>query len=153
QLVDDLEAFVKPDTGTVASIVRRLQRSRVIKRDTIDGHTEDWAHAVERIRTNPLYHGLILTPQIGLIPLGQDPRSTLEEFLHWETHVGALPGRGPDGRFVVSGDTGIVLVLIPGGSFAMGAQKADPRLPNFDPHARSDESPIRQINLAPYFIS
>ncbi|MFM7280340.1 MAG: formylglycine-generating enzyme family protein, partial [Planctomycetia bacterium] len=48
--------------------------------------------------------------------------------------------------------TGIVLVLIPGGTFWMGAQKTDPSGQNYDPEAQSDES-VHRVALSPYFLS
>lgn len=40
-------------------------------------------------------------------------------------------------------------VPIPGGPFTMGAQKKDPRKPNYDRHARNDE-PVREVNVTPF---
>jgi len=48
--------------------------------------------------------------------------------------------------------TGIVLVLIPGGTFWMGSQKTDPNGQNYDPEAQSDES-VHRVALSPYFLS
>jgi formylglycine-generating enzyme required for sulfatase activity len=44
-----------------------------------------------------------------------------------------------DGTYAVEPDTGIVLVLVPGGAFDMGAQHASPDEPNFDPAATAIE--------------
>jgi len=49
--------------------------------------------------------------------------------------------------------TGIVLVLIPGGTFWMGAQKTDPNGQNYDPEAFDRESPVHRVALSPYFLS
>jgi len=43
-------------------------------------------------------------------------------------------------------------VLIPGGTFWMGAQKTDPNGRNYDPEARGDES-VHKVSLSPYFLS
>ncbi len=49
---------------------------------------------------------------------------------------------------------GLVFVLIPGGTFQMGAQSTDPSGPNYDPQAvSSDESPVHEVTLSPYFLS
>jgi formylglycine-generating enzyme required for sulfatase activity len=48
--------------------------------------------------------------------------------------------------------TGIVLVLIPGGTFWMGAQKTDPNGQNYDPEAKADET-VHKVSLSPYFLS
>jgi formylglycine-generating enzyme required for sulfatase activity len=50
-------------------------------------------------------------------------------------------------------ETGVVLVLIPGGSFWMGAQNSDPAGRGFDERARSDEGPVHHVTLGPYFLS
>lgn len=94
-----------------------------------------------------------LTPTVGLVPLGADPRSGLQEFLHLDTHVGAIPRRRADGRLPFDADTGIVVVLIPGGATFAGAQRDD-RLEELthDPAARDYEHLFR-TRLRPYFIS
>ncbi len=46
-----------------------------------------------------------------------------------------------------------MLVLIPGGTFQMGAQKEDEDGPNYDPQAESDESPVHEVTLSPFFLS
>jgi formylglycine-generating enzyme required for sulfatase activity len=50
-------------------------------------------------------------------------------------------------------ESGIVLVLIPGGRFTMGAQSTDPSELNHDPLAQPDESAVHEIELSPFFIS
>jgi len=47
---------------------------------------------------------------------------------------------------------GIVLVLLPGGTFWMGAQKDDASKPNYDPRAQIDEGPVHQVTLSPFFV-
>jgi formylglycine-generating enzyme required for sulfatase activity len=53
----------------------------------------------------------------------------------------------------MDGSSGIVLILVPGGEFEMGAQALDRAAPNYDPHAESIEGPVRRVALSPYFIS
>jgi formylglycine-generating enzyme required for sulfatase activity len=48
--------------------------------------------------------------------------------------------------------TGIVMVLLPGGKFLMGAQKEDPNGPNYDPEATNDEGPVHEVTLSPFLI-
>ena len=50
-------------------------------------------------------------------------------------------------------DTGIVFVLVPGGTFTMGAQRNDPAAANHDPKASGTEGPPHQVTLAPYFLA
>jgi formylglycine-generating enzyme required for sulfatase activity len=47
---------------------------------------------------------------------------------------------------------GIVLVLLPGGTFPMGAQKDDPKGPNHDPEAEEDEGPVHEVTLSPFLL-
>jgi formylglycine-generating enzyme required for sulfatase activity len=49
--------------------------------------------------------------------------------------------------------TGIVMVLLPGGRFFMGAQKDDPGGPNYDPGAWEEEGPVREVTLSPFLMS
>ena len=50
-------------------------------------------------------------------------------------------------------DTGIVLVLIPGGMVALGAQRDVPSGPNYDQEATGEEWPVHDVVLVPYFLS
>jgi formylglycine-generating enzyme required for sulfatase activity len=49
--------------------------------------------------------------------------------------------------------TGIVMVLLPGGTYQMGAQKEDPGGPNYDPEAEDDEGPVHEVTLRPFLIA
>jgi formylglycine-generating enzyme required for sulfatase activity len=49
--------------------------------------------------------------------------------------------------------TGIVMVLLPGGKFLMGAQKDDPEGPNYDPGARPEEGPVHEVELSSFLIA
>lgn len=49
--------------------------------------------------------------------------------------------------------SGLVFVLLPGGTFWMGAQKEDPDGRNYDPAAQSDEGPVHEVELSAFFLS
>ena len=49
--------------------------------------------------------------------------------------------------------SGIVFVLVPGGTTAVGAQPNDPDGPNFDPAASHTERPVQDVELDPFFIA
>ena len=66
-----------------------------------------------------VYPGLDLRPQTGLVPIGVDPDSGLHEF--WHVLSGEEPERGPDGKLRIGEQTGVVLVLVPGGPTILGA--------------------------------
>jgi formylglycine-generating enzyme required for sulfatase activity len=50
-------------------------------------------------------------------------------------------------------ETGMVFVLLPGGTFLMGAQSEDPGRAAYDPRAWPDEAPVREVTLAPFLIA
>jgi formylglycine-generating enzyme required for sulfatase activity len=89
------------------------------------------------------------------VPIGTDPRSGLWEFAHLAS--GEVAERNADGELVLKESTGIVLVLLPGGTFSMGTRAPDPahRLgtPNTDPAARSSEGPVHEVRLEPFFLA
>ena len=124
QLVEDLEQLqsgLLADNELAAgigwSVPRRLAFARLLEQDLAEGGASAglWEEALPRIAA--AYPGLDLRPQMGLVPLGPDPESGLWEFLHVMT--GSLPSRGPDGRLVVGDESGVVLVLLRGGTFWM----------------------------------
>ena len=47
---------------------------------------------------------------------------------------------------------GLVFVLLPGGTFTMGAQKDDPAGPNYDEQAESDERQF-EVRLSPFLLA
>lgn len=160
ELVSALETFTDPDPrrGAVSSVKERLEVAISIYKDTIEDHRDAWSEAVRSIADPeicPLYEGLPITPQVGLIPLGRDPVSKLWEFAHVET--GKAPGRREDGKLEITEETGLVFVLLPGGTFRMGAEKP-PRenmeaASNVDPQAEENEALVHDVRLAPFFIS
>ncbi len=137
----------------------RLTELRVRLRDRAADYTamrlaharsaEEWARARRAIAGNPRYHGLQLEPQVGLVPLGEDPVSGL-----WELGVqasGDLPERGPKEPLAVGDRTGVVLVLIPGGRYAIGAQPAGGR--HSDPEAAPNEGPEHEVDVRPFLVA
>jgi formylglycine-generating enzyme required for sulfatase activity/tRNA A-37 threonylcarbamoyl transferase component Bud32 len=158
-LVTDLETFVDPDPkkGTLASVKERLAFANSIEQRSITGPqaAAKWAEAMADIGKLEVYGGLQINPQVGLMPLRRDPRSGLWEF--WHIQTGTQPEPNPDDEaanpWILTGDTGLVFVLIPGGTFWMGAQKEGPEGHNYDPQAESNESPVCAVTLAAFFMS
>lgn len=107
---------------------------------------EAWTVAAEGIRSLPVYAGLELEPSASLLPLAPDPSSGLWEFLVLGT--GRPPERrGASGHYEIAVETGIVLVLLPGGEFEMGP-------PEGSAAARwSAVIPRHRVDLAPFYIS
>ena len=86
-----------------------------------------------------------------LVPLGPDPDSHLAEFAYLLS--GEAPKRGQDGKLLITDKSSLVFVLVPGGSFLMGAQRSNPSGAGFDPDAKEDEKSLRHVTLAPFLFS
>lgn len=154
ELVKELRGFVTaagPETG-IRAVEERLEFSRTLDARTVTTRSEEWADCLRRITDNPRYpQGTLISPQLGLVPLGPDPQSGLEEFC--ETATGQVVVRDSETRRLrITEASAIVLALLPGGSFVMGAQRADPSSDQYDPAARDDEAPLQRIALAPFFL-
>jgi formylglycine-generating enzyme required for sulfatase activity len=137
-------------------VARRAELARTIAEQSTSGGEASarWSEAMASIASMaecPAYGGLRITPQLGLLPIGRDPESNLWEFAHLQT--GEPAERGADGKLALEEETGLVFVLLPGGTFTMGAQRSDPAGPNYDPRANSDEGPPHQVTLSPFFLS
>lgn len=155
RLVRDLDAL-GADSGTVASVRKRLAFASELRARSIEQHADAWRRTVEGVVRGGTYPRLAkigFEPQVGLVPLGPDPDSGLFEFLDLATHAGAIPNRDSNGKLSTADNTGVVLVLIPGGSFFMGAQKDDENAPNFDGLARPNELPVHEQIVDAFFMS
>ena len=160
-LVSDLKAFTDDASGLDSKgissehgwgILKRVDVARLIEdRNSSPEGSQRWSEAIDAISRSPYYGGLMLKPQEGLLPIGADAKSGLWEF--WHMSSGNEPKRGADGRLVLTESTGIVFVLIPGGTFWMGAQADDPAGRNYDPQAALDEQPVHEVELPAYFVS
>ncbi len=129
-------------------------------------YAREWAELLPAMQAD--YPGPNFAPQMGLVPLGRDPISELWEFAHLAS--GDPPRRDEARRLVLTGETGIVLVLLRGGEYTMGAQSRDPGAMNHvDIEARPatetrratraakavdlSESPPRQVLISSFFVS
>ncbi len=151
-LVEELIAFAHDENGAVESVRSRLQRCTTIAQRSVQDYAVEWDEAVFELSESDRYGRLQIEPQMGLVPLGPDAESGLWEF--WHVESGERPTRDPTTkRFLVTNETGIVLVLIPGGSFVMGAQAADPRGLNYDTASLHAERPTQEVSIDPYLLS
>jgi len=137
-------------------VARRHAFASTVEARTLVEPAAEWSAAIEAIEGRPAYDGLRIAPQSGLVPLGADPGSGLQEF--WHVQSGSRPGRDPaSGRVVCGEESGVVLVLIPGGVFEMGAVPPDdPQVEttwNVDPAAERRERPVHEVRLEPFFLS
>jgi len=144
---------------TLAALRRRRREVERIATLESDGATQAaWTRAIDSIANPqecPRYGGLRIEPQTGLVPIGRDARSGLWEFAH--TASGEPARRGAAGDIAIVEDTGIVLVLVPGGTFRMGAVPPSDETPesaaNVYRGATPNEAPLREVTLEPYFLS
>lgn len=153
ELVQGLAALASADLlrPTIASVQHRRSRAVDLAWRTLEQPAAAWSAAIARVARDPAYVGLALRPQLGLIPLGPDPASGLEEFA--DPSTGDVPARGSDGRLACADRCAMVFVLLPGGEFTMGAQAADPRAPNHDPAATHVETPPHVVRLDPFLLA
>ena len=160
KLVAELEAFESADRGGLFSIgvsdphgwgvPKRAEFASAIRSRSVEA-ADAQARWKTALAASARTTGLALSPELGLLPIGEDPDSHLLEFADLAT--GEPPERAADGRLVLSEATGLVFVLLPGGTFRMGAQSTDSDGPNYDPKAAANESPVRELTLAPFFLS
>lgn len=145
----DLEAFLRPEESRPDAyhrVVQRMRRARTLRQDSVVAFAEEWAAARKAIRSHPAYTGLTLAEQVGLVPLGPDPTSTLWEFAMLAS--GSVPERVDGGALRLESDSAIVFVLLPGGTATLGVA---------EPHGNSaglrrDDREYR-ATLAPFFIA
>jgi formylglycine-generating enzyme required for sulfatase activity len=159
-----------------AAVTRRLRWAKQIGALTAQHPRArvSWAEAraalraADGVRAHRAYAGQPLELRdadvLGLVPIGMNPRTLLWEFYDlrsaWDgaSDPAALPipahavRDGDAGHIAVGDDTGIVLVLVPGGRFVLGAQASDPAAPNYDPAAAANERP-HELTLAPLFVA
>jgi len=155
-LVARTRELAQPRVGWIARMERRLEAARGLHHDTIEEHAAEWSRACNSIADPvecPLYGGLAIEPQIGLVPLGRGANG-LWEF--WHALSGGRPEPDDRGGWIVGEDTGIVLILLPGGATAIGAQSEDPREPNYAGEGVAligSEGEVLTVELAPFFLS
>jgi serine/threonine protein kinase/formylglycine-generating enzyme required for sulfatase activity len=132
---------------------RRAERTRSAEElERAECYRKRWDEAIASISASAVYGGLKLEVIPGLLPLGVNAESGRWEF--WHLSSGDEPERDPEsGRFRIEEETGIVLVLLPAGSFLMGAQALDPEGPGYDPEAGSVEYPVHEVTLDAFLIS
>jgi formylglycine-generating enzyme required for sulfatase activity len=144
------DAPAVPLDATVAAVAMREGAARRIADATVRGEAlASWQAVAARVRSSPHYAGLDLAPQAGLVPLGPDPNSGLEEFAHVQS--GRAPLRGSAGTLPLDADSAIVLVLLPQGTLTMGAAPDHAR--QQDPLAETiNESPVHDVPLEAFFV-
>ncbi len=142
---------ITPEFGW--GVPRRLDEARRLEQMFAAGGEVQrrWSKALADINAAPEFAGLDLGVQMGLVPIGRDPKSGRYEF--WHVLSGEEPERDADGVLSYSGASGIVLVLLPGGHCVRGAQREEPGQPYYDPTAADDVCPPRDAFVLPFFLS
>lgn len=134
----------------------RLELARSLEETTITGVNahDRWHEATASIASLPVYSGFRLEPQLGLVPLRRDPASGLWEF--WHVLSGAEPRVDPStNKWRIEEQTGVVLVLIPGGRSSVGAPTVPEGNELFDEYRIYDRCTPQnhEVTLAPFFMS
>jgi serine/threonine protein kinase/formylglycine-generating enzyme required for sulfatase activity len=153
ETVAGLRVFSDAEHGLLAEVRRRLEWARNVERLTLLEPASAWARAEAAVaRVDGPYRSARLVRTLGLVPLGADPQSRLEEFAF--ARSGAVPARdSATGELKLDEASAIVFVLLPGGEFRMGAQASDADAPGFDPLARPEEGPVHEVRLASFWIA
>lgn len=154
QLQAELVDFAVGEPSLLAQVRATRARIQAVEVDGLAAIHPAWERAAAEVMAEPLYRGLVLRPQAGLVPLGRDPVSGLQEFYHRASAPDdePVPTRGGDGALQLSEHSGLVMVLVPGGLVTMGAQRDDPHAPHHDSAAAISESPVHSVELAPFLI-
>ena len=154
-LAELVQRMIRFTDETIRDVDQRLAFAETIHQRSIQDHEAKWASTIRAIAGSDRYDGLLLDPLEGFVPIGSDPRSGLFEFADLQS--GQVPIRDGEGTLRLDEHSGLVFVLVPGGSFLMGAvppSKDRPEgNPNVDPFAEPDEQPITRIRLDPFLIS
>ncbi|MFT7667674.1 MAG: sulfatase activating formylglycine-generating enzyme [Planctomycetota bacterium] len=136
----------------------RSRAAQDLRKHTIVTEEGAWAAATVRVAADARFAGLVLVPQEGLVPLGPDPDSHLEEFAVYSS--GVVHQRDPgSAKFTPQAQDAVVLVLIPAGDVWIGTQYEEPDGENFDSIVAFkgpgfiNEGPPIQINLDPFLIA
>jgi formylglycine-generating enzyme required for sulfatase activity len=144
--------------GLIGELEERLQFANSVIERSVKSQRQRWKEAIQSIADRsqcPLYEGLKIAPQVGFVPIRRNSRTGLWEFGHLQT--GTIPQSDENGDLALTETTGLVFVLLPGGSFQMGAVaptvSTPAGMPNIDPDARPEEGPVHSVTLAPFFMS
>lgn len=152
---EQLLAAIDRVAAAAESVDRRITFASEVDRRTIDDHAEGWRAAAARVARDPRFRSdFQLAPQRGLIPLGPDPRSGLEEFACLAS--GAPPHRDETGELELAADSALVFVLIPGGETRIGATPTREDRDDdahVDPDAGPYDGPLLELVLDPYFLA
>jgi formylglycine-generating enzyme required for sulfatase activity/tRNA A-37 threonylcarbamoyl transferase component Bud32 len=158
-ILDELSRAYGEVSAARSSVEARRTFAATVVRRTLEDPAAVWAATIDEIADvarRPSYGGRRIAPMRGLVPVGFDPESKLAEFAVVAT--GEPPARDPaTGKLVLTDDAALVLVLIPGGTFRMGAEPPTPEkpvgTPNVADFARANAQPLRDVTVDAFFLS
>jgi serine/threonine protein kinase/formylglycine-generating enzyme required for sulfatase activity len=130
--------------GERTLIERRLERASTLIARTIDAYASRWAAARAELATDERFAAFVLPDLPGLVPLGKNPQSGLQEFYLLDSAdpeggLGELPHLDDQGCYAVGPRTGLIFVLVPGGTFQYALD--------------ADGKPIAPRQLQPFLVS
>lgn len=153
RLLDRLAA-AEADDGPLAAVEARMTWATDIVSLSLDQPAEAWAAALADIADReacPAYDGLVLAPQLGLVPLARNEATGLWEFAFLQQ--GAILPKWAGDRWAIEAETCLVFVLVPGGTVQQGAQSDDPEGANYFYSPAKAEHDGHLVTLDPFFIS
>jgi len=152
-LIDRIQGLAAPG-GPVEVIRGRCARAAALLHQTVTARADEWTAARERVAVNPQYKGLALVPEEGLVPVGPDPTSGLEEFAAFVT--GEVPVRSLEGDAIQPALGGaLIFVLIPADDYSIGFDRSayDPDTLPHNLKVDDHLGPPFVFHLDAYFIS
>lgn len=153
RLLESMDAL-QAENGALVEVQGRMEWAADIVRRSLDEPAAAWEAALENIADRdscPAYDGLVMAPQLGLVPLARNNATGLWEFAFLQP--GTILPVWADDRWLVEKDTCPVLVLLPGGSVQQGAQSDDPAVTNYFHEPSPAERDGRLVTLDPFFLS
>lgn len=141
-----------PRVSPLAFVAGRTERTELA--DSLartDAVRRAWDEVRASVSADERFRGWAPTADPVLVPLGRHPDTALWHF--WHVPSGQRPAPVEEGGWGARPGDGIVFVLLPGGPTAVGAQADDPAGPRWDPAADADESPVREVVLAPFHVA
>lgn len=153
--LSELEVRYAALEARVRWVRERRDAAEGLARRSLEEAAEAWRTCARAVIESDLYAVDAFEPQLGLVPLGPDPETGLQEF--WHVLSGERPRRSQDGEWQMTKETGIVLVLLPGGEVELGLEP----LPKAEKAARfarmrfpfENEYGVFSVALEPFFLS
>lgn len=133
----------------LASVRARRARALGWAARSVEEHAAAWETAALAVLSDGRFGGFALQPQAGLVPLGLDPATGLQEFAHLPS--GHLPTRDAlTDELVLMEGFCVVLVLLPAGTVEMDDGED---LPETDRGESGGQAGARAVALEPFLIS